>query len=109
MELDFARPGKPTDNDFIKAFNGRFRQECLNENWFLSLADVEEKVDLNGDIAMAKGPTALWGTCPRGSLPHWQKYQIDPQNSHFAWISLWGAGPSLEQPAKMSGSKSQQK
>ena len=34
----FSRPGKPTDNAFIEALNGRFRQECLNENWFLSLA-----------------------------------------------------------------------
>ena len=44
-ELDFSRPGKPTDNGFIEAFNGRFRQECLNENWFLSLEDAEEKVE----------------------------------------------------------------
>ena len=45
VELDFSRPGKPTDNAFIEAFNERFRQECLNENWFLSLADAEEKVE----------------------------------------------------------------
>ena len=45
VELDFSRPGKPTDNAFIEAFNGRFRQECLNENWFLSLEDAEEKVE----------------------------------------------------------------
>ena len=45
MELDFGRPGAPTDNAFIEAFNGRFRQECLNEHWFLSLADAEEKVE----------------------------------------------------------------
>ena len=32
VELDFSRPGKPMDNAFIEAFNGRFRQECLNEN-----------------------------------------------------------------------------
>ena len=38
VELDFSRPGKPTDNAFIEAFNGRFRQERLNENWVLSLA-----------------------------------------------------------------------
>ena len=31
VELDFSRPGKPTDNAFIESFNGRFRQECLNE------------------------------------------------------------------------------
>ena len=44
VELDFSRPGKPTDNAFIEAFNGRLRQECLNENWFLSLDDAREKV-----------------------------------------------------------------
>ncbi len=45
VDLDFSRPGKPTDNAFIESFNGRFRQQCLNENWFLSLEDAEEKVE----------------------------------------------------------------
>ena len=40
-----AGRGKPTDNAFIEAFNGRFREECLNENWFLSLEDAREKVE----------------------------------------------------------------
>ena len=44
VKLDFSRPGKPTDNAFIESFNGRFRQECLNENWFLSLEDAKEKI-----------------------------------------------------------------
>ena len=46
VELEFSRPGKPTDNAFIEAFNARVRQECLNENWFLSLGDAQEKVEL---------------------------------------------------------------
>ena len=45
VELDFIRPGKPTDNGLIEAFNGRLRQECLNESWFLSLEDAREKVE----------------------------------------------------------------
>jgi putative transposase len=44
VTLDFSRPGKPTDNAFIEAFNGRFRAECLNTHWFLTLADVAEKM-----------------------------------------------------------------
>lgn len=36
VTLDFSRPGKPTDNPFIESFNGSFRDECLNTNWFLS-------------------------------------------------------------------------
>jgi len=45
VTLDFSRPGKPTDNAFIEAFNGRFRAECLNTHWFMSLADTVEKVE----------------------------------------------------------------
>ena len=45
VTLDFSRPGKPTDNAFIEAFNGRFRSECLNTHWFLTLADAAEKME----------------------------------------------------------------
>lgn len=45
VTLDFSRPGKPTDNAFIEAFNGRFRAECLNAHWFLTLADAAEKLE----------------------------------------------------------------
>jgi hypothetical protein len=44
-ELDFSRPGKPTDNAKVESFNGRFRQECLNAHWFLSLDDARRKID----------------------------------------------------------------
>jgi putative transposase len=43
--LDFSRPGKPTDNAYIEAFNSRFRQECLNASWFLSLGDARSKIE----------------------------------------------------------------
>nr|WP_143744123.1 IS3 family transposase [Maribacter ulvicola] len=46
VELDFSRPGKPTDNPFIESFNGSFRDECLNANWFFSLGDAQEKFDI---------------------------------------------------------------
>jgi len=45
VELDYSRRGKPTDNAFIEAFNSRFRQECLNEHWFLSIEDAYRKID----------------------------------------------------------------
>jgi putative transposase len=45
VALDFSRPGKPTDNAFIESFNGSFRDECLNINWFLSLEDAKEKIN----------------------------------------------------------------
>ena len=73
VKLDFSRPRKPTDNAFIEVFSGRFRQEYLNESWFLSLVDAEEKVESWGRHYNGERPTGHWGTCPRGSLPHWQK------------------------------------
>lgn len=45
VKLDFSRPGKPTDNAFIESFNARFRLECLNEHWFLTLDDAREKIE----------------------------------------------------------------
>jgi len=45
VTLDFSRPGKPTDNAFIESFNGKFRAECLNANWFMSLDDARGKCE----------------------------------------------------------------
>ncbi len=45
VELDFIRPVKPTENALIESFNGRVREECLNENWFLSVEDAKEKIE----------------------------------------------------------------
>ncbi len=45
VTLDFSRPGKPTDNAFIEAFNSRFRAECLNAHWFMSLEDARQKME----------------------------------------------------------------
>ncbi len=45
VTLDLSRHGKPTDKPFIESFNGSFRDECLNANWFLSLDDAKEKIE----------------------------------------------------------------
>ena len=45
VTLDFSRPGKPTDNGFIEAFNSKLRSECLNAHWFMILADAREKLE----------------------------------------------------------------
>nr|WP_255779373.1 IS3 family transposase [Mycetohabitans sp. B5] len=46
VEIDFSRPGKPTDNAKNESFNGRLREECLNEHWFLSLEDARRKIEV---------------------------------------------------------------
>jgi putative transposase len=45
VKLSFSRPGKPVDNAFIESFNGSFRDECLNVNWFLSIEDAKQKIE----------------------------------------------------------------
>ena len=45
VSFDYSRPGKPTDNAHIESFNGSFRDECLNINWFMSLEDAQEKIE----------------------------------------------------------------
>lgn len=45
VKLDFIRPGKPVDNCFIESFNARLRDECLNANVFVSLADARRKIE----------------------------------------------------------------
>jgi putative transposase len=45
IKLDFITPGKPTENGHIESFNGKFRDECLNESWFTSLDDARRKIE----------------------------------------------------------------
>jgi putative transposase len=45
IKLDFIRPGKPNENAFIESFNGKFRDECLSEHWFVSLEDVRRTIE----------------------------------------------------------------
>ena len=46
VKLDFSRPGKPTDNELIVAFNSKFKAECLNEHWFMSLEEAQRVFEL---------------------------------------------------------------
>lgn len=40
VHLHFIQPGKPVQNAFIESFNGKFRDECLNEHWFLTVPEA---------------------------------------------------------------------
>ncbi len=45
VKLDFITPGKPVENAYIESFNGKFRDECLNDNWFLSLDSARKIIE----------------------------------------------------------------
>ena len=44
LQWHTIQPGRPMENGYVESFNGRFRDECLNENWFTDLADAREKI-----------------------------------------------------------------
>lgn len=44
-EIDFSRPGKPTDNCFIETFNGSLRDECLNVHWFETIDEAKATIE----------------------------------------------------------------
>jgi putative transposase len=45
VEFHFIDPGKPIQNAYIESFNGKFRDECLNQNWFVGLADAQRLIE----------------------------------------------------------------
>jgi putative transposase len=45
VELKLIQPGKPMQNGYIESFNGKFRDECLNEHWFTDLAHARELIN----------------------------------------------------------------
>ena len=66
VELGFIRPGKPADNAFIEVLNGRFRQECLNKNRFLSVDDTMQMMEPWRNHYSAERPhNALGNQCLR--------------------------------------------
>jgi putative transposase len=70
VEIDFSRPGTPTDNAYIEAFNSRLRAECLNASWFLSMADARERIeDWRRDYNETRPHTALGGLNPERLRP----------------------------------------
>jgi putative transposase len=70
VQLEFSRPGKPTDNAFAESFNGHFRAECLDCHWFASLEEARQtieawRVDYNTERphrALGQETPAAWMT-----------------------------------------------
>jgi len=43
--LHFIQPGKPTQNAFVESFNGKFREYCLDLNWFATVEDARSTIE----------------------------------------------------------------
>jgi putative transposase len=65
VQLRFIRPGKPIENAFVESFNGKFRDECLNEHWFASVAEARALIEAwRVDYNTVRPHSALQGATP---------------------------------------------
>lgn len=65
VKLNFIRPGKPVENAFAESFIGRLRDECLNENWFISLRNARNIIEMwRKDYNTVRPHTSLRGLTP---------------------------------------------
>ena len=66
VKLNFIRPGKPVENAIAESFNGRLRDECLNDNWFLSVKHAREIIEAwRKDYNIARPHSSLGGLAPQ--------------------------------------------
>jgi len=90
VTLEFSRPGKPTDNAFIESFKGSFRDECLSNNWFMSLEILHvqsmgggQETKMKGiDLSEERGSTQLRIPPPTGlgMCPEALSEELSPTN-----------------------------
>jgi putative transposase len=72
VQLAFSRPGTPTDHPCIEAFNARFREECLNQHWFVSLEEARTTIEAwRVEYNTERPHTALRNQAPAEYKAHW--------------------------------------
>jgi putative transposase len=76
IRLRFIRPGKPIENAYAESFNGRLRDECLNEHWFNTLAHARYLINAWRDEYNTRRPhSSLGNATPAEYAGHWQLAQ----------------------------------
>lgn len=92
VALKLSEPGKPTQNAYVESFNGRFRDECLNENWFTSLAH-------------AKTASEQWSIYYNEQRPKKSLGGLTPASyaKQMAEKGPYNARRTLDQPATQNG------
>jgi putative transposase len=75
VTLQFIEPGKPSQNGFVEAFNGRVRDECLNEHWFSTLRE-------------ARGLIETWRNAYNSTRPHSALGWMSPNDFSSSYSDL---------------------
>jgi putative transposase len=82
VQLHFIQPGKPVQNAFIESFNGKFRDECLNEHWFLTLQEAQLVIEAwRREYNEERPHSAIGNLTPREFINH---HHNQPQTAQEA-------------------------
>ncbi len=74
VQLAFSKPGRPTENAYIESFNGRVRQECLNQHWFNHLGEVRAQLDVwKADYNLVRPHSSLEYRTPHEYASYYQE------------------------------------
>lgn len=110
VTLRFIQPGKPIQNALVESFNGKFRDACLNEHWFLDLADARRTIEawrvhyntvrphsslgfLTPEQFRAAGDGGCGKAGPSGSLENSSSFPLShslDDGDNLSISSLWG-------------------
>lgn len=83
IKLELSRPGRPTDNAYIESFNGRFRQECLDQHWFETLEEARRTVEKwREEYNQTRPHSALGNKTPEAFKENWQRTR-EPNEAEF--------------------------
>jgi putative transposase len=94
VKLESSRPGKPTDNAYIESFNGRFRQECLDQHWFETLQEARQTIEKwRREHNESRPHSALCNETPEAFKENWQQAR-GPNEAEFlalrySWHKIW--------------------
>ena len=90
LQWHTIQPGRPMQNGYVESINGRFRDECLNENWFSSLADARRRLRNGSKITTNFDRTAACSIGPRRRSQHSQQ--------QASKSLVWGKAPQTPAP-----------
>lgn len=80
VKLDFITPGKPIENAYIESFNGKFREECLNDNWFFTIWNARDIIE-------------SWRIHYNSKRPHSSLDFLTPDEYKHKWMASQGLAP----------------
>lgn len=82
VTLHFSQTGKPVRNTFIESFNGTFRDECLNEHWFLTLQEAQVVIEAwRQEYNAERTDSAIEDMTPTGFIQHYHDRSQAAQES----------------------------